>query len=392
MKEYLDRQVEIRQQAWHQAKAIIDVATAEKRDLSAEEEQTYSRLNNELNERAATIAKLREDESRELRMDAATREIADQVRPVAAAPVQEDVAMIRALIKGDVRSHSFERRDVLKSSTGSPVPTSFYDQVIMQARLIAPVLGTSTVLNTAGGENLQIPSLSTYSVGTVNSEAATMGESDPAFNSFVTLGAFKFGFLTQVSLELLEDSGVDMLSFLADQVGNAVGFAVGSALTVGTGTTQPKGIVDASSVGGTSGTATGFTADNLIDLYYSLNGAARQLPGVGWMMTGQSIGRVRKLKDTAGNYVFQPGLSLDSPDMLLGKPIYENPSMAEATTGTKSVIVGHLPSYYVRSVGGIKLDRSDDFAFSSGLATFRAQFRVDGNLPQVTHIKHLLQP
>jgi HK97 family phage major capsid protein len=392
MTEYLERQVEIRQQAWHQAKAIIDVATAEKRDLSAEEEQTYSRLNDELNERASTIAKLREDETRELRMDAATREIADQVRPVASAPVNEDVAMIRALIKGESRSANFERRDILKSSTGSPVPTSFYNQVIMKARLVAPVLATSTVLNTAGGENLQIPRLSTYSVGTVNAEAAVLGESDPAFSAFITLGAFKYGFLTQVSQELLEDSGVDMLSFLADQVGNALGFAVGSALTVGTGTVEPTGIVAASSVGGTSGTATGFTADNLIDLLYSLDGGARNLPGVGWMMTGQSIGRVRKLKDTAGNYVFQPGLSLDSPDMLLGKPIYENPSMAEATTGTKSVIVGHLPSYYVRSVGGIKLDRSDDFAFSSGLATFRATFRVDGNLPQTSHVKHLLQP
>jgi HK97 family phage major capsid protein len=392
MKEYLDRQVEIRQQAWHQAKAIIDVATAEKRDLSAEEEQTYSRLNDELNERAATISKLREDETRELRMDAATREIADQVRPVASAPVNEDVAMIRALIKGESRSANFERRDILKSSTGSPVPTSFYNQVIMKARLIAPVLATSTVLNTAGGENLQIPRLSTYSVGTVNSEAATMGESDPAFSAFITLGAFKYGFLTQVSQELLEDSGVDMLSFLADQVGNALGFAVGSALTVGTGTLEPTGIVTASAVGGTSGTATGFTADNLIDLLYSLDGAARNLPGVGWMMTGQSIGRVRKLKDTAGNYVFQPSLAMDSPDMLLGKPLYENPSMAEATTGTKSVIVGHLPSFYVRSVGGIKLDRSDDFAFSAGLATFRATFRVDSNLPQTSHVKHLLQP
>ena len=392
MKEYLDRQVEIRQQAWHQAKAIIDVATAEKRDLSTEEEQTYSRLNDELNERAATIAKLREDETRELRMDAATREIADQVRPVASAPVNEDVAMIRALIKGESRSASFERRDILKSSTGSPVPTSFYNQVIMKARLVAPVLATSTVLNTAGGENLQIPRLSTYSVGTVNAEAATLGESDPAFSAFITLGAFKYGFLTQVSQELLEDSGVDMLSFLADQVGNALGFAVGSALTVGTGTVEPTGIVTASSVGGTSGTATGFTANNLIDLLYSLDGGARNLPGVGWMMTGQSIGRVRKLQDTAGNYVFQPSLAMDSPDMLLGKPIYENPSMAEATTGTKSVIVGHLPSYYVRSVGGIKLDRSDDFAFSAGLATFRATFRVDGNLPQTSHVKHLLQP
>lgn len=392
MKEYIDRQVEIRNRAWNEAKSILDKAAAEKRDLSAEEEQTYSRISKELEDRAATIAKLREDEARELRMDAATREIADQVRPMSAAPVADDIAHIRSLVMNEKRSHNFERRDILKSSTGSPVPTSFYDQVIMKARLIAPVLQTSTVLNTAGGENLQIPSLSTYSVGTVTGEGSAIGESDPVFNSFITLGAYKYSFLVQLSNELLEDSGVDILGFMADQVGNALGYAVGSALTVGTGTDMPKGIVAASSVGGTAGTATAFTADNLIDLLYSLDGAARNLPGVGWMMNGKSVGAVRKLKDTAGNYVFQPSLAMDSPDMLLGKPIYENPSMVDVATGTKSVIVGHLPSYYVRTVGGLRLDRSDDFAFSSNLVTFRATFRVDGNLPQTSHIKHLLQP
>ena len=392
MKEYIDRQVEIRNRAWNEAKSILDKAAAEKRDLSAEEEQTYSRISKELEDRAATIAKLRDDESRELRMDAATREIADQVRPMSAAPVADDIAHIRSLVMNEKRSHNFERRDILKSSTGSPVPTSFYDQVIMRARLIAPVLQTSTVLNTAGGENLQIPSLSTYSVGTVTGEGSAIGESDPVFNSFITLGAYKYSFLVQLSNELLEDSGVDILGFMADQVGNALGYAVGSALTVGTGTDMPKGIVAASSVGGTAGTATAFTADNLIDLLYSLDGAARNLPGVGWMMNGKSVGAVRKLKDTAGNYVFQPSLAMDSPDMLLGKPIYENPSMVDVATGTKSVLVGHLPSYYVRTVGGLRLDRSDDFAFSSNLVTFRATFRVDGNLPQTSHVKHLLQP
>lgn len=392
MKEYIDRQVEIRNRAWNEAKSILDAAAAEKRDLTAEESQTYERISKELDERAATIAKLREDEARELRLDAATREIADQARPVAQAPAADDAAALRSLIAGEKRSHSFERRDVLKTSTGSPVPTSFYDQVIMRARLVAPVLQTSTVLNTAGGENLQIPSLSTYSVGTINAEGAAMGESDPAFNAFVTLGAYKYSFLTQVSEELLTDSGVDFLGFLADQVGNALGFAVGSALTVGTGTVEPRGIVTASAVGGTAGTATAFTADNLIDLLYSLDGAARNLPGVGWMMNGKSIGAVRKLKDTAGNYVFQPSLAMDSPDMLLGKPIYENPNMVDVASGTKSVIVGHLPSYFVRTVGGLRLDRSDDYAFNAGLITFRAQFRVDGNLPQTSHIKHLLQP
>ena len=163
-------------------------------------------------------------------------------------------------------------------------------------------------------------------------------------------------------------------------------------MTVGSGTNQPKGLVTASAVGGTAGTATAFTADELISLMYSADGAVRALPGTGWMMNGKSIGQVRRLKDTAGNYVFQPALSMESPDMLLGRPIYENPSMADVATGTKSVVFGHLASYYVRTVGGLKLERSDDYAFNAGLVTFRATWRIDGNLPQSSHIRHLLQP
>jgi HK97 family phage major capsid protein len=55
-------------------------------------------------------------------------------------------------------------------------------------------------------------------------------------------------------------------------------------------------------------------------------------------------------------------------------------------TGAKSLVAGDLNSYFVRRVGGIRLDRSDDFAFSSGLVTFRATMRVDGGLPQSSHI------
>jgi HK97 family phage major capsid protein len=85
--------------------------------------------------------------------------------------------------------------------------------------------------------------LSAYSTGTVTSEGNAIGESDPTFNEFVTLGAYKYSFLTQVSRELIEDAGVDILGFLAEQTGNAMGFAINNALTVGTGTVQPNGIV-----------------------------------------------------------------------------------------------------------------------------------------------------
>jgi HK97 family phage major capsid protein len=392
MNEYINRQVEIRNRAWEEAKSILDAASSEKRDLTAEETQTYERISKDLDERGQVIAKLREDEARELRLDAVTREISEQARPVAGVAVADDIANVRSLVTGERRSFTFEKRDVVKTSQGSPVPTSFYDQVIEQARLVGPMLATSTVLNTAGGENLQIPSQAAWSTAAVVGEGTAIDESDPIFNSFITLGAYKYSFLVQVSTELLEDSGVDLLGFLANQVGNELGFRVNSGLTVGSGTGAPKGVVAAAGSGilGGTGVAGAFTADNLIDLYYSLNGAARMLPGVGWMMNGASIGKVRKLKDTAGQYVFQPALSADAPDTLLGKPIFENPAVVDTAVGAKSVIVGHLPSYFVRSVGGIRLDRSDDYAFNAGLVTFRATFRVDGNLPQPSHIKYFI--
>jgi len=210
--------------------------------------------------------------------------------------------------------------------------------------------------------------------------------------SFITLGAYKYSFLVQLSTELIEDAGVDILSFLATEVGNELGYRVNAALTTGSGTNQPKGIVAAAAAGVTGGTGVSgaFTADNLIDLVYSVDTAGRRLAGSGFQMNSASIAKMRKLKDTAGNYVFQPALSADAQDLLLGYPVFENPAIVDTATSAKSVIFGHLPSYYVRQVGGIKLDRSDDYAFNAGLVTFRATMRVDGNLPQTSHVKYFI--
>ena len=390
MSDYIRQQAEARAKAWEEAKALLDSAAAEKRDLSAEENQTYDRIMADLDQRSAVIDTIKAQSEREERAAEAMKGFETQVKPAVAVPAIDEAELIRSLARGEIRSHSFEKRDVTKSSTGSPVPTSFYDQVLLLARHIGPMLETSTVLNTAGGENLQIPSLSAYSTGTVTSEAASFGESDPTFNAFKTLGAYKYGFLTQISREMVEDSGVDILGFLATQTGNALGFAVNGALTTGTGTVQPTGIVSAAGSGVTGGTGVSgaFTADNLIDLVYSVDTAGRTLPGVGFQMNAKAIGAVRKLKDTAGQYLFTPSLSGDARDMLLGYPIYENPAMVDPATSAKSVIFGHLPSYYVRQVGGLRLDRSDDYAFQNDLITFRASFRVDGNLIQTSHVKY----
>jgi HK97 family phage major capsid protein len=383
--DYIQRQVEQRQRAWDAAKALLDTAAAESRDLTSEEEASYSKMNEELNERAARIEALKADAVREAKIEAATRDLVGQVRTEKAQTFDADV--IRSMARGETRGYTFEQRDVVKTSTGAPVPTSFFNQVIEQARLVGPMLETSTTLRTAGGENLQIPSQAGWSTAVITGEGSPIDESDPTFNSFITLSAYKYSFLVQLSRELIEDSGVDILAFLATQTGNALGFKVNNDLTLGDGSSKPLGIVTAAS-SAVTGTASGptFTADNLIDLAYSLDGAARRLPGVGWMMNTSSLGVVRKLKDNNGAYIFSPALA-DGNDRVLSYPVFENPAMASNASATKSVIFGHLPSYYVRMAGGLRLDRSDDFAFNADLVTFRASMRVDGNLPQTSHVK-----
>ena len=381
--EYINKQVEARAKAWEEAKSLLDAAASESRDLNGEEQQSYDRIMQDLDARAKTIETLRADAQREER--AAASRVEAEIRTD--KPQNDESELFRKLARGDVRSATFgpsEQRDVVKTSTGAPIPTSFYDQLIEHMVVVGPMLETSTIIRTTSGENLQIPRTEAYSGATVFAEGSQIGESDPTFQSFLTLGAFKFSFLTQISSEMLEDTGVDILGFLARQAGIAMGVSVNKGLTLGTGTTEPNGIIPSAGTGLTGGTGvTGaFTGDNLIDLSYSVNSVYRRMPGTGWMMNSNSLASVRKLKDDENRYLFEPSLQAGQPDRLLGYPIYENPDMANAGTAVKSVLFGHLPTYHVRQVRDLSFVRSDEFAFANDLVTFRAILRLDGGLPQ----------
>lgn len=390
--DYIKHMQEERAKAYESAKEVLDRAASESRSLDATERESVDRAFAHMDELKARIDDVRALAEREAEIAQATQQHAE-ARTVSApvAEVRDDNELIRSLYRGEVRSVNFEKRDVTKGSTGAPVPTSFYDEVILLAREVGPMLRVATVLNTTSGETLQIPSLSAYSTGTITTEANTIGESDPTMNAFVELGAFKYSFLTQVSTELLEDAGVDITGLIAANVGNALGYAVNSALTTGDGSNKPKGVVAAAG-SGVAGTTTGglFTYENLISLIYSTDAAARALPGFAVMGSTSAIVKMRTLTDPSGNYVFSPSLDAATADRVLGYPLIENPAMAAVGTSAKSVIAGHMPSYFVRQVGGIRLDRSDDFAFAAGLVTFRATFRVDGDLPQTSHIKYFI--
>jgi len=387
--EYLKRQVEARQQAWHAAKALLDGAAAESRDLTAEEEQSYARMMADIDERSQKIDDLQAAEQRSKDIEASLVD-APEVREAREARPAGEQDVMRQLLRGEIRSHSFERRDLNTSDDSSIVPQTFYDVIQERLQLVGPMLdgGIVTLLNTASGEDIKVPVESTRPLATAIDEATTISALDPTFSS-LTLKSQKVAVLTKVSRELLEDSGIDVVAYLGRTLGTSVGIKVNNLLTVGTGTAEPNGIVTAAGSGITGSTATGtFTADNLIDLAHSVDGAYVRL-GAGFMMRRTTMGALRKLKDSAGQYLYVPAAEVGAPDSFMGFPIYENPDVpAVAGAGAKSVLFGATSSYHVRQVGGVELARSDDAYFASDEIGLRLTIRVWGDLGQSDAVKY----
>jgi HK97 family phage major capsid protein len=248
------------------------------------------------------------------------------------------------------------------------------------------------IIQTTSGEDLTIPILSAYSAMTLKGAGAALDDVEPTYGS-ITLQSFKVGGIIQAASELVTDAGFDLGSHLAEQAGNGMGYAVNDLLTVGDGTNKPNGIVTASGAGVTGGTgvAGAFAADDLIDLIYSVDAATRRKASFALMMNTSSIGAARKLKDTAGNYLYN--ISQVGPggqDTFAGFSVVENPHMADAGIDAKSVLAGSLDSYKVRLAGGLDVASSTDFAFQNDLVTWRFTMRFDGDLTHASEIKHFV--
>ena len=381
MSEFIAKQVDAKAKAWHEAKELIDSVEARGGVWTGEDEAKYASLTADINKRNELI----ELEQREAKTAEAVQKAA--VNFAGASVTDSEGDILRKMIAGEIRGHEF--RAITGSSTGAPVPTSFYNEIVKVARLVNPLLDYATVINTSSGENLQIPSQSGFSTATIVGQGSSIGTSEPTFNAFTTLSAYKFSALAQLSRELVLDAGVDIVGFLADQFGNAFGNAIGNKLVNGTGTVEPTGFLPVAGTGvtGSTGVSGAFTADNIVDLVYSLDGALRNKPSFALLANSTSIAAMRKLKDSYGRYLFDIGLGQDKRDLVLGVPVIETPAMPSPGVGVNSVAVGDLKALYVRNAGGLQVDRSDDYAFGNDLATWRATWRIDGALVQTANIK-----
>jgi HK97 family phage major capsid protein len=397
-----------RKNAEAEARAVIDLAEAEKRELTAEEDQKLTNIWGHMDSLRSQIEKLLKQEEDQRSLDEALVRAGhngEEQRRVESATITAEFRKLwlRQVEHVDIpqthRSADAVREEMRALSKGTAtaggntVKTTFveklYEHMIETATLLR---GGATIWNTNSGENIDMPVTTSHGTAGLVAEAGTIPQADPAFGKR-SLGAYKYGDLILVPSELLTDTSVNLDGYLSRMAGRAVGNALGAHLITGTGSSQPAGISGSTTLGVTGSTGVGGAPnfDNLIDLFYSVIGPYRNSPDAGWLIKDTTAGALRKLKDSSGRYLWESSVTAGTPDTILSRPVMTDPNMPAVGVTNKSVIFGDLSTYYVRLVNGVRFERSVDFKFDTDVVAFRCLIRGDGVLlDQSGAVKHFL--
>lgn len=189
----------------------------------------------------------------------------------------------------------------------------------------------------------------------------------------------------EVSQQMLEDADYDLLAELREMSAEDFALKIGAEFISGDGPAQNQmqGVLKASGlVSVAGGSATAITADGLINLYYSIQaGYARN--GL-WLMNRKTVGEIRKLKDAnTGNYVWQPGITNNVPNTILGSPYIETPDMPDVAADALPVAFGDWKrAYTITDRIGLAFQTDYTSGADDGLVVFRGRKRMGGGVIQ----------
>lgn len=376
---------EERQRVAAELRAFVEAA--EGREFTGEETAKYKRLNvglDTLDERIAAGLKDVEREERSAEFKSSIEQLTGTEEP--AGPDMSESRMWLDLVQGRTNVAEFgaiQRRDDVNLLAGTAtegaetVPTTTRGTLVEFLRENAAVVaGNAQVVNTASGEDMVFPTVTSYSVATIVAEAGAIGRDAPQFGT-VTLQAYKYGVQVVVSHELEQDSAVDVVDFVRRQGLEALSRGMGAHFADGSGSSQPNGVANSTNVLELAGTAA-VTADELIDIYHDIATPYRNRAV--WIVKDSTLAAIRKLKDGDNQYLWQPGLQAGEPDRLLGRPIFTDDGIPALGTNNQAIVFGDMSGYAVRMAGPIRVERSEHANWSNDLVSYRFLARADGDI------------
>lgn len=365
------------------ARAILDKADKEQRGLNTDEKVKYENFNSEFDTLQEQIRQIEasnalKDELRE--KEAFMDEIVSKELPKSKNSAIKDDEYTKTFfdyVRGDNSALYKLKRDLNEGSGpngGYTVPKTFQARVLEKLnnemflrQLCTVTQTTSTNVIPVGGV---VPEFDWIE------EKGVYNEKDLTFSQ-IEINAYKIGGIIKISEELLEDSAINIESYILNKMVEGLKHTQELAFVKGDGNKKPKGLATYD-VGLTTASANAITDIELIDFFYSLDKNYRD--DAVWVVSDEFEKALRKLKDTTGNYLWQPALTAGAQATLLGKPIYVSGYMDGLESGKVPAVFGNLRYYNIADRGSMSLQRLNELYAGNGQVGFRARARVDGVL------------
>ena len=393
---------EKRAKAWEAAKAFLDSHRKENGVLSAEDDAAYTKMEQEITDLGKEIARLERQEALDAELNRPVN------RPLTGKPGgradADDGEDKTGRASDDYRKNFW---NAMRSKAPMPAVTNAlqvgtdseggylvpdeYERTLVEALEEENIFRQmAKVIKTSSGDR-KIPVVASKGTASWIDEEGAYPESDDSFGQ-VSIGAYKLGTMIKVSEELLNDSVFDLQSYISREFARRIGAKEEEAFFTGDGKGKPLGVLAATGgaeTGVTAASATAVTADELMDLYYSLKSPYRKKSV--WVLNDSTIKAIRKLKDNNGQYRWQPSLTAGAPDMILGRPIKTSAYMPAIAAGAKTIAFGDFSYYWIADRQGRSFKRLNELFAATGQVGFLASQRVDGKMILAEAVKVLVQ-
>jgi len=390
---------EKRAKAWDAAKQFLDAKRGADGMLSEEDTAAYDKMEQDVMNLGKEIERLERQAAIDAELSKATSTPLTG-RPGAKMGKDEKTGRASDEYKGSfwnamrAKSPSAAVYNALQVGTDSEggylVPDEF-EHTLIEALEEENVFRTlAKIINTSSGDR-KIPVVATKGEASWIDEEGLYQEDDDAFTQ-VSIGAYKLGTMIKVSEELLNDSAFDLESYISKEFARRIGAREEDSFFNGDGTGKPLGILAASGgaeIGVKAASATAVTADEIIDLFYSLKSPYRKKAV--WVLNDATIKAIRKLKDNNNQYLWQPSLVAGTPDTILGRPVVTSAYMPVAAAGAKTIAFGDFSYYWIADRQGRSFKRLNELYAANGQVGFLGSQRVDGKLVLPEAIKVLQQ-
>ena len=392
---------EKRAKAWEAAKAFLDSHRKENGVLSAEDDAAYTKMEQEITDLGKEIERLERQEALDAELNRPVN------KPLTGKPggkADTDGEDKTGRASDDYRKNFWNAMrskvpmpnvtnalQIGTDSEGGYLVPDEYERTLVEALEEENIFRQmAKVIKTSSGDR-KIPVVASKGTASWIDEEGAFPESDDSFGQ-VSIGAYKLGTMIKVSEELLNDSVFDLQSYISREFARRIGAKEEEAFFTGDGKGKPLGVLAAAGgaeTGVTAASATAVTADELMDLYYSLKSPYRKKSV--WVLNDSTIKAIRKLKDSNGQYLWQPSLTAGTPDTILGRPVKTSAYMPAIAAGARSIAFGDFSYYWIADRQGRSFKRLNELFAATGQVGFLASQRVDGKLILAEAVKVLAQ-